>query len=52
VCGNGYKNKLIVIIISQYTYLKSFCCTTEVNTMLYVNYISNKFFSKNWNFKE
>ena len=46
VCGNGYKNKFIMIIVSQYTYNKSFCCTTKVNTMLYVNYISNKFFLK------
>ena len=33
--------KLIVVIILQYIH-KSLCCTSEMNTALYVNYISEK----------
>ena len=34
------KNKLTVVIISQYIqYIKSLCCTTETIIMLCINYI-------------
>ena len=30
--------KLTVIILTIYTYIKSFCCKPKVNTVLYVSY--------------
>ena len=35
-------NKLIVVIILQYMYVKSLCCTPYIYTVLYVNFISVK----------
>ena len=32
--------RLVVVTASIYTYIKSICCITETNIMLYVKYIS------------
>ena len=34
--------KLIVVIISQYTKIKSLCCPHSTDIVLYVNYLSVK----------